>query len=284
MRRRSATIVGVAALAMAFSIPAAAQAQEGSTPAIVREGNQWHLRDSLSGGPSTTFFYYARTTDFNQMLCDWNRDGTQGPGVVREVNNNLRWLLRDSQSGGPADHSFVYGRVGDQTVCGDWNGDGQETPGIVRVRDDGTFVWHLKYDLAGGAADLVFEFGQDQYPGELPPSWPVVGDWNGNGFDSVGIVQGHPEGQMQWQLRDATVAGEPDWDFYYYDGGVWGDHLERHIPIVGDWNGDGADGPGVTRASGAVNPQWLLRNDRSAGTADHVFRYGRHLDIALAWQ
>lgn len=286
MRKRSVTIVAVAALVMAVGLPAAAQenADDAAGPAIVREGNQWHLRDALSGGPATTFFYYARSGDLHHMLCDWNGDGTQTPGVIRMIDDRPHWLLRNSQSSGPADYSFIYGRADDRAVCGDWNGDGQQTPGIVREQADGTYEWHLRYDIAGGAADLSFEFGQDQFPGELPPAWPVVGDWNGDGADSVGIVQGHPEGEMQWQLRDVRAEGEPDRDFVYYDRGVWGDHLERHIPIVGDWNGDGQDGPGVTRASGAVSPQWLLRDEPSAGFADHVFYYGRHLDIALSWR
>ena len=257
---------------------------DASNPAIVRHGSQWHLRDSLTGGPATITFYYGRSGDSQHMLCDWNGDGTRTPGVIRIIDGRPNWLLRNTQSGGPADHSFIYGRAGDRAVCGDWNGDGRQTPGVVRERADGTYVWHLHSWLRGGAAGVSFEFGQDQYPGELPPAWPVVGDWNGNGTDSVGIVQGHPDGRMQWQLRDATVAGAPDWDFVYDDGAVWGDHLELHAPIVGDWNGDGRDGPGVTRASGAVSPQWLLRDDRSAGDADHVFRYGRHLDISLSWR
>ena len=255
-----------------------------SNPAVVRHGNQWFLRDSLSGGHATSTFYYGRSGDTQHMLCDWNGDGTQTPGVIRIVDNRPYWLLRDTQSGGSADHSFIYGRATDRAVCGDWNGDGQQTPGVVRERADGTYVWHLRDELRGGAADVTFEFGQDQYPGALPPAWPVVGDWNGNGSDSVGIVQGHPDGQLQWQLRDTTAAGAPDWDFVYYAGGVWGDHLERHVPIVGDWNGDGRDGPGVTRGSGSVSPQWLLRHDRSAGSSHNIFRYGRHMDIALSWR
>ena len=283
MQQRRLVLIAAVAVMSLLVVPAAA-AQEASNPAIVREGNQWFLRDSLSGGHATTVFTYGRSGDSQHMLCDWNGDGTQTPGVIREINDRPHWLLRDAQSGGVADHHFIYGRTGDRAVCGDWNGDGQQTPGIVRVGDDGTHVWHLRYSLSGGHADVSFEFGQDQYPGELPPSWPVTGDWNGNGSDSVGLVQGHPEGQMQWQLRNATVAGDPDMDFVYYDRGIWGDHLEVHVPIVGDWNGNGQDGPGVIRGIDAANPQWLLRNDPSAGTADHVFRYGRHMDITLTWR
>jgi hypothetical protein len=290
-RRRFATIVAVTALTLGIGLPAA-HAQDGgdeaSNPAVVRRGVgvglQWYLRDSLTAGPATASFPYGRSSDVHAMLCDWDGDGTRTPGVIRLIDDRPHWLLRDSRSSGWADHSFVYGRAGDLAVCGDWNGDGQQTPGIVRERVDGTYVWHLKDTLGGGAATLTFEFGRDQYPGDLPPAWPVVGDWNGDGSDSVGVVQGHPAGQMQWQLRDSTSAGAPNYDFVYYSGAIWGDHLEMHIPVVGDWNGDGHDGPGVARASGAVSLQWLLRDDRSAGFADHVFSYGVFRDMPLSWR
>ena len=158
MRRRLFAIATIMAVSMLGVVPAAA-ADDGSNPAIVREGNQWHLRDSLSGGPATTFFYHGRLGDTQHMLCDWN-------------------------------------------------GDGQQTPGVVRVQDDGTFEWHLRYALRGGAADVTFEFGQNQYDGEFPPAWPVVGNWNGDGGDGVGIVQGHPDGQLNlYTLPGYSLSG-----------------------------------------------------------------------------
>lgn len=290
-RRRSTTVAGLAALTLVFGSPAA-QAQDGgdgaSNPAVVRRGEgaglQWYLRDSLTAGSATDTFQYARSSDTQAMLCDWNGDGTRTPGVIRIIDDRPHWLLRDSNSAGWADHDFVYGRAGDLSICGDWDGDGQDTPGVVRVGDDGTYTWYLSDRLGGGAASMAFEYGQDQYPGDLPPAWPVVGDWNGDGSDTVGIVQGHPEGQMQWQLRDVSSSGAPNYDFVYYAGGIWGDHLEMHIPVVGDWNGDGHDGPGVARASGAMSLRWLLRNDPSAGFADHVFYYGVFRDQPLSWR
>lgn len=111
-----------------------------------------------------------------------------------------------------------------------------------------------------------------------------MGDWECNGSDTVGIVQGIPQVTRSGSCATATPPA-PHRDFAYYDRGVSGDHPETHIPIVGDWDGDGRDGPGVMRASGTVSPQWLLRNDPSAGFADHVFHYGAgHMEAPLAWR
>lgn len=282
--RRFLAIGSACALVLVVFAPAAL-AQDNSDPAVVREGSQWHLRDSLSGGPATTTFWYGSSTDSEHMMCDWNGDGTRTPGVIRRDDGTPQWLLRNALSGGDADHDFAYGRSGDRAVCGDWNGDGTQTPGIVRERADGLFQWHLRNSTSGGAAHRTFYFGRDTSPGELPPTWPIVGDWNGDGIDTVGIVRGHEDGQMQWLLRDSNTGGNAQYDFVYYDDAVWGDHLEVHIPIVGDWNGDGRDGPGVTRSVDASSPHWLLRNDRSAGFADHVFYYGgSHFDVTLSWR
>jgi hypothetical protein len=275
------TIILATALCMA-AMPVAAFAD--STPAVVRDGREWHLRNSLSGGPSTNTFVYGTTQDSQPMLCDWNGDGTRTPGVIREVGGSPVWFLRNSNSGGAANYQFRYGVVGDIAVCGDWNGDGRQTPGVVRERANGLYDWYLRNSPSGGPANIAFTYGRDLTPGDLPPTWPIVGDWNGNGVDTPGIVRGHDDGQFQWLLRDSNTGGAAQHDFYYYDGAVWGDHLEVHMPIVGDWSGDGRDGPGVVRSRDGGNYDWLLRNSRTAGNANHVFRYGRHLDMPLEWR
>src|SRR5215204_4674311 len=60
---------------------------------------------------------------------------------------------------------------------------------------------------------------------------PVMGDWNGDGIDTPGVVRGN-----SWYLSN-TYNGTVDRSFTY---GIAGD-----VPVVGDWNGDGIDTPGV---------------------------------------
>ena len=79
----------------------------------------------------------------------------------------------------------------------------------------------------GGPADLDFHYGRD---GDRP----IVGDFNGDGTDTVGIRRGD-----RYFLRNSNTGGPADLDFHY---GRDGDH-----PIVGDWDGNGIDGPGVRR-------------------------------------
>jgi hypothetical protein len=60
--------------------------------------------------------------------------------------------------------------------------------------------------------------------------------------------------------------GPPDAGIFRYGGVGW-------LPVVGDWNGDGATTVGVLDPSSAT---WYLRNENSAGIADVAtpFRYG----------
>ncbi len=74
--------------------------------------------------------------------------------------------------------------------------------------------WILKQFPGPGAPDLDFEFGE-------PDGVPVVGDWNGNGVDSVGRFK-----DGNWTLRDQPGSGSPDYSFTYGAPGsipvVWG--------------------------------------------------------------
>ncbi len=186
----------------------------------------WLLRDVLAGGSPDHRFVYGRAGDV-AIRCDWNGDGRDTPGIVRDGT----WHLREGLAGGAADHSFVYGRVdrGDIPICGDWNGDGRDTPGIVR---DGT--WHLRERLAGGAADHTFVYGRVDR-GDLP----VVGDWNGDGRDTPGIVR-----DGTWHLREGLAGGAADHTF------VYGRVDRGEVFLAGDWNRDGRDTPGIVRPDG----------------------------------
>jgi serine-aspartate repeat-containing protein C/D/E len=63
---------------------------------------------------------------------------------------------------------------------------------------------------------------------------PVVGDYDGDGIDNVGIYyRGH------WLL---DMNGNGRWD----EDDLWvflGD--ESDLPVIGDWNGDGKDDVGI---------------------------------------
>jgi hypothetical protein len=149
----------------------------------------------------------------------------------------------------------------------------------------------------------VVKFGR---PGDIP----VIGDWNGNGVHTIGVVRGN-----RWLLRNSNRAGNPDYDFTFGQAGdipVVGDwngerpQLDRdgsrqslaaaqllvqrqpHYdftfgsgdgqPVTGDWNGDGSTGVGWFESG-----TWNIRSQLSSGSPDSTFSFGDPNGIALTW-
>jgi N-acetylneuraminic acid mutarotase len=139
---------------------------------------------------------------------------------------------------------------------------------------DGT--WTL--DVGGnGAKPVTFRFG-------APGDQPLVGDWNGAGFDAVGTVRVAPNafapdgrhalvvsmdynGNRQW---DGNAGG--DMSFYF---GEEGDQL-----VLGDWNGDGKTKLGVVRPDNTGTLSWSL--DFTGNHNWIVYHFGLPGDTAIS--
>ncbi len=83
--------------------------------------------------------------------------------------------------------------------------------------------------------------------------------WNLYRFNNVTPPKTH----LQWLQRDSLDGGAATRSFVY---GLAGD-----LPLVGDWDGNGSETPGVYRPAEAT---FYLRNSNTGGAADIVFRYG----------
>ena len=178
----------------------------------------------------------------------------KGPYRARPaVVSGTTFQLRNALTSGGANQTFDFGLPGDYPVAGDFSNAGVRTIGMVRntrhgVAGVGNLVWFLRQVEGPGSPNLVIEYGR---PGEIP----VVGDWNGNGVHTIGVVRGN-----RWLLRNSNRQGDPDIDFVFGQAG--------DIPVVGDWNGDGHTGIGVVRGN-----RWILRNAVSAGPPDRDFTF-----------
>jgi hypothetical protein len=159
---------------------------------------------------------------------------------------------------GPAE---VHGQAPDDPGNGGGEGEEPTTP-LSRTADaiDGELqwaTWYLTNSPTSGQASEILQYGD---PGDLP----VVGDWDGDGTTTVGVVRdGH------WFLRSAAGGGTADTDFTYGDAG--------DIPVVGRWvEGDPAYYPGVIRGT-----TLYLRTSHTSGVADKVVTFGDPGDIML---
>ena len=175
------------------------------------------------------------------LMGDWNGDGVDTPGRY----SRGQWYFTNAVVGSPTWESRGAwgGQSGDVPVVGLIDGDRIPDIGVFRA---GQWLWKLsaddstRTDAFGAAGDV-----------------PVVGDWDGNGTDELGLFR-----EGTWTLRlplatkapkaskGVTVTMQPE-------GGAlitmpFG--VPTDVPIVGDWDGNGIDTPGVVRSSSA----WIL--------------------------
>jgi hypothetical protein len=221
---------------------------------VFRSGT-WYLRSGVGSTDRTTAtFRFGRATDI-PILCDWDGDGDRTPGVFRAG----RWYIRNSNTG-PVVKSFTFGRAGDRPVCGNWPTPGAspraDHPGVYRAG-----VWYLRYSLSTGSANHSLRWGDSL-------SRPVVGDWDGDGWDQPGLFRAG-----RWQLLDTFWSLVDLSKIKTFSFGQSGD-----VPVVGDWNRDGLPTVGVKRGT-----KWYVSNVLGPPTSS-TFSYGLATDRPVVWR
>ena len=221
---------------------------------------RWKLKNLNEQATEGLVFNYEDSNDGTQWYAiagDWDTDGIGTAGLWDRQLGEFR--LRNENSTGAADVVFAFGSSGTRVtpVAGDWDGDGTDTIGTY---NSSSRSFSLRNSNDAGPADISFKFGASGVPGSA--FRPVMGDWDGDGEDTVGLYN---PSTGEFLLRNSNSGGAADHSFQF--GPAGGDLL----PIAGDWDGDGDDTIGVwDRGSG----DFYLRNDNSAGPEDITFRHG----------
>ncbi len=167
-------------------------------------------------------------------------------GIYRSAD---RLFLTDVDGSGtwtpPTDKACQLGVAGDVPLVGDWNGDGVDEPGVYRPSTR-QFLLDVNGDCAlnfGAGGDLGCRFiGLD---GE-----PIIGDWNGDGDDDIGLY----DNRLFRMDLDESCSWTPATDAVALFG------LSGDTPIIGDWNADGDDDIGIYRPSNRI---YLMDRDES---------------------
>jgi hypothetical protein len=210
----------------------------------------WHLYEN---GAEATWFYFGNPGDY-PFMGDWDCDGIDTPGLYRQLDGYV--YLRNSNTQGAANISFFFGDPGDVPIAGDFNSDGCDTVSIYRPLQQRFYIVNdLGTNDGGlGAADYSFVFGN---PGDKP----FVGDFNGNGEETVGL---HRESTGLVYYRNTHATGNADNQFIFGDPG---DRL-----IAGDWTGDGIFTPALFRPS---NTTMYFKYTNAPGNADSQWPAGQ---------
>ncbi|MBX7168557.1 MAG: hypothetical protein K1X74_19625 [Pirellulales bacterium] len=172
------------------------------------------------------------------IVGDWDGDGVQTIGAFAPALG--RFFLRNTNTSGVADVTFLLGALrleDNQAVVGDWDGDGIETVGVFdpRIGTGTTSRFELTNDAnpQSGTATTFRRVSMAPVNGR-----GLSGDFDRDGKDSIGIydpatslfylVDDLPTSDVQPPVVTATflygIVASPAW-----------------LPIMGDWDGPGAD-------------------------------------------
>jgi protocatechuate 3,4-dioxygenase beta subunit len=248
---------------------------------------EWTLLDTSGDQPVKRKVKFGMKNGI-PISGDFNGDGKFEIGVFKDgywfidLNDNGVWDVGDLWA--------KLGHHGDRPVTGDWDGDGKTDIGIYGPawRNDPRAIAHepglpdphnpntdklkniprekdqnavgnrtLKRTAEGkprtDLVDHVFLYG-------TPGDHPLVGDWNGDGIDTIGVFR-----DGMWR-RDTNGDGKRSKGDAASQFGYHGDK-----PLSGDFNGDGVDEIAVYR-----DGTWYIdtNNNGVIDDADMVVQLG----------
>jgi len=225
---------------------------------------RYFLRNSNTEGPPDIVFQSPADGPDSEFSGDWNGDGKDTVGWY-EQHSGLCGVYPFGPNWCP-DRLFLYSaphtsgvntpeevkyREDDQEID-----DTRDYLGVDRAKES-TYqdVWYYEDgEFRNVVGDHMLDFGED---GDIP----VVGDWDGNGLDGVGIFR---RSNSTFYLSNSTTTGIVDIVIPSFA-------LPGDQPVVGDWNGDGKDTIGVYRPAFGF---WILNDQNENNAAEHVFHYG----------
>ena len=213
--------------------------------AALVDGDEYHLRNSLSGGEAHLAFRLGLSTD-QVLVGDWDGDGKDTLALRR----GSTYLVYDAHPG-QRFRTVRYGRPDDVVLVGDWNADGKDT---FAVRRGSTY--HVKNSMTGGDADSVIHYGR-------PTDDVLVGDWNGDRRDTLAVRRG-----ADYHVKNRIAGGDADVVLRY--------GRADDVVLVGDWDRGGTDTFAVRRGR-----DYHVRNSLTGGDAHVVLTYGRAEDVVL---
>lgn len=156
------------------------------------------------------------------LVGDWNGDGKDTIGVYRP--STRAFYLNDQIDTSPPEHGAIYGNPNDFPLVGDWDGDGKDTIGLYRPS---THTFYLNDQVDASPPEHTYAFST---PGAASSDIPVVGDWNGDGVDEVGVINLLTG---RWTLRNDHTCCASVTRFPFLT------RTSDMFPLAGDWDGDG---------------------------------------------
>ena len=255
---RSVVVLVLAGVFFIANVGGAIAVEDDSVGLVDPSSGLWHVENPDG---SVASFYYGNPGDV-PFMGDWDCDTVATPGLFR--TSDAFAYLRNSNSQGIADIRFFFGNPSDIPLAGDFNGDGCDTLSIYRPSEARFYIMNELGENEGGlgAAEYSFLFGN---PGDKP----VVGDWDGDGIDEIGLHR-DTTGFFYW--RNTLDQGIAHGEIFFGDPG------DRFV--AGDWGViDKKDSPAVYRPSART---FYFRHTLTQGNADSTSTWGHPTWLPVA--
>ena len=225
---------------------------------------QWYMDVNRNGiwegqppDQTTSFGFPGDTPIFSSF---WLYEGSMGQPSMIAVFRGGQWYLDANQNyvwdgtGTGKDLILSFGFPGAIPVTGDWNNIHWQSIGVYNAGTwyldrHGNFVW----EGTGTGKDVMYSFG---FPGAIP----VVGDWNRDSWDEIGVYTDgiwYVDANHNY-VWDGTGTGKDAIFSFGFPGA---------IPVIGDWNGDEYLEIGVYNAG-----TWYLDTDPDNHWDDVTFK------------
>ena len=240
-----------------LSVTAASGSVVTTNPAtnIGQSGATLNASVNPNGSSTTVYFDYGLTTGYGSTVNHGNiGSGTSPVNVAKPVTGLscgtlYHFRVRATNAGGTSNGTD---RTFQTASCS--TAQNPDTTGVFRPSNGALY---LKNQNTSGFADVLLTYG-------VSGDYPVAGDWNGDGVDTIGVYR-----NGTFYLRNSNTNGFAN---IVVSFGAAGDQ-----PVVGDWNGDGIDTIGIFR-----NGTFYLRNSNTVGPADMIFSLGSAGDVGIA--
>jgi len=215
----------------------------------IKNPGYFAIRDTLDSG---AFRYYGWQTEFDAVPFVGNpgaysdRLATFDPDSFESVNS---LLIDTNGQGGPDVLRLTFGSIGGGVMrAGYWGGQPPLFGDGLAWFKDGFWQYAPGYYASPSSTHT---FGN---PGDVP----VMGDWNCDGLDSIGVFR---PSEGRWYLSN-SLNGVTNISFYFGNPG--------DVPIAGDWDPNSCGTEiGVVRGF-----YWYLRSELSTGAADQSVYLG----------
>lgn len=232
-----------------------------------------------SGGQSQAYAILKSTTNYNvnqplfvpagfpalgdTPVGDFDGDGKVDPGIWRSSQGV--WIIPKSSTDYTGFLFSQWGLAGDTPIVADIDGDGLADIGFYRNGLWGFLKSSLNYDFCCG--QFFFWGGAGLQP--------VVGDFDGDGKADIAYMV-PPSGAES--AAYAILQSSANYDFNQAILVAAGFPALGDTPVVGEFDGDGKDDPGIWRASQGV---WIIPRS-SANYETFIFsQWGQPGDTPL---